>query len=38
VLPNKERLVTLLNPDGLRVDGVSYTKAQASLPGNSVKF
>jgi hypothetical protein len=38
VLPNKGGLVTLLNPDGLRVDGVSYTKAQASLPGYSVKF
>lgn len=38
VLPNKGGLITLLNADGLRVDGVSYTKAQASLPGFSIKF
>jgi uncharacterized protein YukJ len=38
VLPNKGGLITLLNPDGLRVDGVTYTKAQASLPGFSIKF
>ncbi|HEX3139961.1 MAG TPA: DUF2278 family protein, partial [Rhizobacter sp.] len=38
MLPNKGGLVTLLNADGLRVDGVNYTKAQASLPGFSVKF
>lgn len=38
VLPNKGGLITLLNAQGLRVDGVSYTKAMASLPGFSVKF
>ena len=38
MLPNKGGLITLLNPDGLRVDGVTYTKAQASLPGISIKF
>ncbi|MCB1778096.1 MAG: DUF2278 family protein, partial [Candidatus Competibacteraceae bacterium] len=38
VLPNKGGLISLLNPDGLRVDGVTYTKVQASLPGFSLKF
>ncbi|HRH77078.1 MAG TPA: DUF2278 family protein, partial [Cellvibrionaceae bacterium] len=38
VLPNKGGLITLLNPDGLRVDGVGYTKKQASLPGYTIKF
>ncbi|KAF0813547.1 hypothetical protein IGB42_01898 [Andreprevotia sp. IGB-42] len=38
ILPNKGGLITVLNPDGLRVDGVSYTKAAASLPGFSIKF
>lgn len=38
MLPNKGGLITLLNPDGLRVDGVTYTKAQASIPGFSIKF
>lgn len=38
MLPNKGGLITLLNPQGLRVDGVSYTKAQASLPGFTIKF
>lgn len=38
MLPNKGGLITLLNADGLRVDGVSYTKIQAANPGYSVKF
>lgn len=38
VLPNKGGIITLLNPDGLKVDGVNYTKAQASNPGYSLKF
>jgi len=38
VLPNKGGIITLLNADGLRVDGVSYTKAEASNPGYSLKF
>ena len=38
VLPNGGGLITLLNADGLRVDGVSYTRSQASLPGFSIKF
>ncbi|GAB2879048.1 hypothetical protein GCM10027277_55360 [Pseudoduganella ginsengisoli] len=37
-LPNKGGLITLVNADGLRVDGVSYTKEQAANPGFSVKF
>jgi len=37
-LSNKGGLITLLNPDGLRVDGVAYTKAQASRQGFTVKF
>lgn len=38
VLSNKGGLITLINPEGLRVDGVSYTKEQASHPGYSLKF
>jgi uncharacterized protein YukJ len=38
VLPNKGGLITLLNAQGMRVDGVNYTAKQASLPGFSVKF
>lgn len=38
VLPNKGGLITLLNRDGLRVDGVTYTAALASLSGYSIKF
>lgn len=37
-LSNQGGIITLLNSDGLRVDGVSYTKAQVSNPGYSVKF
>ena len=38
VLSNKGGVITVINNDGLRVDGVTYTKAAASLPGFSVKF
>ena len=38
ILPNKGGIITLLNEDGLRVDGVTYTKAQASKPGWTIKF
>jgi uncharacterized protein YukJ len=38
VLPNKGGLITVLNPAGLRVDGVTYTAAQASLVGFTIKF
>ena len=37
-LSNKGGIITLLNDDGLRVDGVSYTKAEAQHPGWTVKF
>ena len=37
-LANKGGMITILNPDGLRVDGVTYTRAQASKPGVSIKF
>lgn len=38
VLPNKGGQITLLNPDGLRVDGVTYTQQAASHPGFSIAF
>lgn len=38
VLSNKGGLITLLNADGLKVDGVAYTKQQASNPGWTVTF
>ena len=38
VLSNKGGLITLLSADGLRVDGVSYTKAQALLASCTIKF
>ena len=37
-LSNKGGIISLLNDDGLRVDGVSYTKAEAQHPGWTVKF
>jgi uncharacterized protein YukJ len=38
ILPNKGGIITLLNEAGLRVDGVTYTKAEASKPGWTIKF
>lgn len=38
MLPNKGGIITVLNDAGLRVDGVTYTKAQASNPGWTIKF
>jgi len=38
VLSNKGGLITLVNSDGLKVDGVSYTKQQANNPGWTIKF
>jgi hypothetical protein len=38
VLSNEGGLITLVNADGLKVDGVSYTKQQASRPGWTIKF
>ena len=35
---NEGGLITLLNPDGLKVDGVSYTQAQAAAEGWSIVF
>ncbi len=38
VLSNQGGLVTLVNSEGLKVDGVSYTKKQASNPGWTITF
>jgi uncharacterized protein YukJ len=38
VLSNQGGLITLVNADGLKVDGVAYTKAQARNPGWTIKF
>jgi hypothetical protein len=35
-LGNSGGLITLLDPDGLKVDGVAYTKAQADAEGWSL--
>ena len=37
-LSNQGGIITLLNDDGLKVDGVSYTKKQASNPGWTIVF
>ena len=37
-LSNQGGLITLLNDDGLRVDGVCYTREQAQNPGWTVTF
>jgi hypothetical protein len=37
-LGNQGGLITLLNPDGLKVDGVAYTQAQADAEGWSIVF
>lgn len=37
-LSNQGGIITLLNDDGLKVDGVSYTKKQASEPGWTIVF
>jgi uncharacterized protein YukJ len=37
-LGNHGGLITLLNPDGLKVDGVAYTQAQAAAEGWSIVF
>ncbi|XZG69310.1 DUF2278 family protein [Chitinibacteraceae bacterium HSL-7] len=38
MLPNKGGLISVLDADGLRVDGVSYTREDASQPGYTIKF
>jgi uncharacterized protein YukJ len=37
-LGNRGGLITLLDPDGLKVDGVAYTKAQADAEGWTIAF
>lgn len=37
-LSNKGGIISILNEAGLKVDGVSYTKAQASNPGWTIVF
>lgn len=37
-LSNKGGIITLVNADGLKVDGVSYTKSQARNPGWTIRF
>ena len=37
-LGNRGGLITLLNPDGLKIDGVAYTQAQAAAEGWSIAF
>ena len=37
-LGNQGGLITLLNPDGLKADGVAYTQAQAATEGWSIVF
>jgi hypothetical protein len=37
-LSNKGGIITLLDEQGLKVDGVSYTKEQASNPGWTIVF
>lgn len=37
-LSNKGGIITVLNEQGLKVDGVSYTKEQASQPGWTIVF
>jgi uncharacterized protein YukJ len=38
VLPNGGGIITLLDASGLKVDGVAYTRAQATEPGRTVVF
>ena len=37
-LSNKGGIITVLNEQGLKVDGVSYTQQQASQPGWTIVF
>lgn len=38
ILSNKGGIITLLNQNGLKVHGVSYTKQQANQPGWTIVF
>jgi len=37
-LSNKGGIISVLNSNGLKVDGVSYTREQANQPGWTVVF
>jgi uncharacterized protein YukJ len=37
-LSNKGGIITLLNKEGVKVHGVSYTKSQATQPGRTIPF
>jgi hypothetical protein len=37
-LGNRGGIITLLDADGLKVDGVSYTRAQAAREGETIAF
>ena len=37
-LSNKGGIISLLDQNGIKIDGVSYTKAQVSRQGWSIKF
>jgi hypothetical protein len=37
-LSNKGGIITLLNQQGLKVDGVAYTREQANQPGWTIVF
>ncbi|WP_261335812.1 hypothetical protein [Rhizobium leguminosarum] len=37
-LANKGGIITLLNAQGIKVHGVSYTKEQARQPGRTIPF
>ncbi|HEX8159581.1 MAG TPA: hypothetical protein VF526_19525 [Solirubrobacteraceae bacterium] len=38
ILPNGGGVITLLDAAGLKVDGVAYTRQQASEPGRTIAF
>jgi hypothetical protein len=37
-LSNRGGIITLLDSQGIKVHGVSYTRAQASQPGRTIPF
>jgi hypothetical protein len=37
-LSNRGGIITLLNSQGIKVHGVSYTRSQASQPGRTIPF
>ncbi len=38
LLGNKGGIITLLDPEGIKIHGVSYTKQQAGQPGWTIVF